>query len=105
MRSLNYSPPPRCGTRSALVIRLPQSTRGSTTSTRSLGEGRCRGCPASRIASPTPPNWGPYLDARSRLVAQLAEHVRGNAECETPAWAAVRHALVPAELIANVQLW
>ena len=51
------------------------------------------------------PNWGPYLDARSRLVAQLADQVRSNAEGETPAWAAVRHTPVPAELIADVQLW
>ena len=51
------------------------------------------------------PNWGPYLDARSRLVAQLADQVRSNAEGETPAWAAVRRALVPAELIADVQVW
>jgi hypothetical protein len=51
------------------------------------------------------PNWGPYLDARSRLVAQLADQVRSNAEGEAPAWAAVRRALVPAELIADVQLW
>jgi limonene-1,2-epoxide hydrolase len=51
------------------------------------------------------PNWGPYLHARSRLVAQLADQVRSNAEGEAPAWAAVRRALVPAELIADVQLW
>jgi AAA domain len=47
------------------------------------------------------PNWGPYLDARSHLVAQLADQVRSNAEGEAPAWAAVRRALVPAELIAT----
>ena len=51
------------------------------------------------------PNWGPYLHARSRLVAQLADQVRSNAEGETPAWAAVRHTPVPAELIADVQVW
>jgi hypothetical protein len=51
------------------------------------------------------PNWGPYLHARSRLVAQLADQVRSNAAGETPAWAAVRRALVPAELIAEVQVW
>ena len=51
------------------------------------------------------PNWGPYLDARSRLVAQLADQVRSNAEGEAPAWAAVRRAPVPAELIADVQVW
>ena len=51
------------------------------------------------------PNWGPYLHARSRLVTQLADQVRSNAEGEAPAWAAVRRALVPAELIADVQVW
>jgi conjugative relaxase-like TrwC/TraI family protein len=51
------------------------------------------------------PNWGPYLHARSHLVAMLADQVRSNAEGEAPAWAAVRRALVPAELIADVQLW
>lgn len=47
------------------------------------------------------PNWGPYLDARSRLVAQLADQIRSNAEGEAPAWAAARPALVPAELITD----
>jgi hypothetical protein len=51
------------------------------------------------------PDWGPYLHARSRLVAQLADQVRSNAEGEALAWAAVRRALVPAELIADVQVW
>jgi hypothetical protein len=36
---------------------------------------------------------------------QLADQVRSNAADEAPAWAAVRRALVPAELIANVQVW
>jgi hypothetical protein len=58
---------------------------------------------SDRIANDA--NWGPYLDARSRLVAQLADQVRSNAADEAPAWAAVRRALVPAELIADVQLW
>ena len=72
---------------------------------RQSGEGRCRGCPASRIASPTTPTGDHTCDARSRLVAQLADQVRSNAEGEAPAWAAVRRALVPAELIADVQVW
>ena len=46
------------------------------------------------------PNWGPYLNARSQLVAGLADQVRLNAEGEAPAWAAQPHALVSAELIA-----
>jgi hypothetical protein len=51
------------------------------------------------------PDWGPYLDARSQLVAELADRVRLNAEAEAPAWAAQTHARVPAELIADVQVW
>jgi conjugative relaxase-like TrwC/TraI family protein len=48
------------------------------------------------------PNWGPYLDARSHLIAELADQIHLNAEGEAPAWA---HAPVPAELIADVQVW
>jgi conjugative relaxase-like TrwC/TraI family protein len=51
------------------------------------------------------PDWGPYLDARSELVAELADQVRLSTEGEAPAWAAQPHALVPAELIADVQVW
>ena len=51
------------------------------------------------------PDWGPYLDARSQLVAQLADQVRLNTASETPAWAAQAHPLVPAELIADIQVW
>jgi conjugative relaxase-like TrwC/TraI family protein len=51
------------------------------------------------------PDWGPYLNARSHLVAELADQVRLNAEGEAPAWAARRHAHMPAELIADVQVW
>ena len=51
------------------------------------------------------PNWGPYLRARSQLVAELADQVRLNAAAEAPAWAAQRHAPVPAELIADIQVW
>ena len=71
----------------------------------SIGRGPLPWLPGipDRIAND--PNWGPYLDARSRLVAQLADQVRSNAEGEAPAWAAVRRNLVPAELIADVQLW
>jgi hypothetical protein len=51
------------------------------------------------------PKWGPYLDARSRVVAELADQVRLNAEGEAPAWAAEPNAHMPAELIADVQMW
>jgi conjugative relaxase-like TrwC/TraI family protein len=50
-------------------------------------------------------NWGPYLNARSQLVAELADQVRRNAAADPPAWAAQRHAPVPAELIADIQVW
>jgi AAA domain len=49
--------------------------------------------------------WGPYMAARSQLVAELADQVRRNATAEAPAWAAQRHIPVPAELIADVQVW
>jgi conjugative relaxase-like TrwC/TraI family protein len=51
------------------------------------------------------PNWGPYLRARSQLVAELAQQVRSNAAADAPAWAAPSHAPVPAELITDIQVW
>jgi hypothetical protein len=51
------------------------------------------------------PNWGPYLRARSQLVAELADQVSHNPATATLAWAAQRHAPVPAELIADIQVW
>jgi UvrD-like helicase C-terminal domain len=51
------------------------------------------------------PDWGPYLNARSQLVAELADQVRRNTTAEAPAWAAQPHTLVPAELIADLQVW
>jgi hypothetical protein len=51
------------------------------------------------------PKWGPYLHARSHLVAQLANQVRLNTAGEAQAWAAQLHTLVSAELIADVQVW
>jgi hypothetical protein len=49
----------------------------------------------------------PYLNARSLLVARLADQVRGNAAAEAPAaWVAARpHAVLSAELIADIQVW
>jgi hypothetical protein len=66
---------------------------------------RCRGCPAFPAQSPPTPNGDPTWRARSRLVAELAAQVRSNAEGEAPTWAAVRRALDPAELIADIQMW
>jgi hypothetical protein len=51
------------------------------------------------------PDWGPYLNGRSQLVAELADQVRRNAAAEAPAWAAQPHTPVPAELIADLQVW
>jgi len=51
------------------------------------------------------PDWGPNLDARSQLVAELADQVRRNAAAEAPDWAAQPQTPVPAELIADVQVW
>jgi hypothetical protein len=51
------------------------------------------------------PNWGPYLEARSRLVRDLADQIRLNAGGEVPAWATKRYAPVSTELIADVQMW
>jgi hypothetical protein len=51
------------------------------------------------------PDWGPYLNARSQLVAELADQVRRKAAAEAPASAAQRYAPVPAELIADLQVW
>jgi hypothetical protein len=59
------------------------------------------GIPRSIAADP---NWGPYLNARSRLVAELADQVRRNAADRAPAWAAQRPP-ISAELIADIQVW
>jgi hypothetical protein len=51
------------------------------------------------------PNWGRYLNARSQLVAQIADHVRRNTAPKAPAWVAQLRAPVPPELIADIQVW
>jgi hypothetical protein len=51
------------------------------------------------------PDWGSYLNARSQLVAELADQVRRHAAAEAPLWAAQRHTPVPAEMIAEIQVW
>ena len=51
------------------------------------------------------PQWGPYLAARSRLVAQHADQVRLKTGGEAPAWAALLRAPMPAELVADIQVW
>jgi hypothetical protein len=51
------------------------------------------------------PRLGPYLRARSRLVSDLADQIRTSIAAEAPAWAAQSHTPVPAELIADIQVW
>jgi hypothetical protein len=50
------------------------------------------------------PMRGPYLNAQSQRIAQLAERVRLNVAADGPAWAP-SNVPVPAELIADVQVW
>ena len=87
------------------MIRPLSSTRGSRTSTRPPPAGRCRGCRAFPTCLPPTPTGDHTWNARSQLVAELADQVRLNAAAEAPAWAAQPHAPVPAELIADVQVW
>ena len=87
------------------MIRPLSSTHGSTTVNEVTAGGPLpwlSGIPHLLAADP---NWGPYLEARSQLVAELADQVRRNTAAETPAWAAQRHTPVPTELIADVQVW
>jgi len=48
---------------------------------------------------------GPYLRAGSQLVRPARQLGPPQNRCEPPAWAAQLHTLVPAELIADVQVW
>jgi hypothetical protein len=67
------------------VIRLPASDSRIHDINKIIGRGPLPWLPGipDRIANH--PNWGQYLDARSRLVAQLADQVRSNAADEAPA--------------------
>jgi conjugative relaxase-like TrwC/TraI family protein len=49
------------------------------------------------------PTWGPYLGARSRLITRLADRVRLTVGREE--WTGQPPAALPAELIADVQVW
>jgi AAA domain-containing protein len=51
------------------------------------------------------PTWGPYLHARSHLVAQLVDQIRLNAGGEVPAWVVNTRTQVSTELIADIQVW
>ena len=67
--------------------------------------GRCRGCRAFPTALPPTPTGDHTWTPDHSLVAELADQVRRNAAGEAPAWAAQPHAPVPAELIADMQVW
>jgi hypothetical protein len=74
--------------------------------TRLVGAGRpLRWLPDIPDCIAAGPDWGPYLDAQSELVAELADQVRLSTEGEAPAWAAQLHVPLPGELIADVQVW
>jgi conjugative relaxase-like TrwC/TraI family protein len=60
------------------------------------------GIPA-RIA--TDPGWGPYLAARARLITDLADQVRTPERAAAPAWTAERSCPLPADLVADIQVW
>jgi hypothetical protein len=77
--------------------------RLDSASTRSSPDGPLPWLPGipDRIAADL--TWGPYLGARSRLITQLADRVRLTAKGED--WADQLHAPLPAELIADVQVW
>jgi hypothetical protein len=51
------------------------------------------------------PYGGHILAGRSHLIAELTDQVRLNVAGKAPPWAAKRRAAVPAELIADIQVW
>ena len=87
------------------MIRLLSSTRGSRTSTRSPPGGRCRGCRAFPTALPPTPTGDHTWTPDHSLLLSSPTRSACNAAGEAPAWAAQPHAPVPAELIADLQVW
>jgi hypothetical protein len=75
------------------------------TSLRAGRNGPLRWLPGVHDRIAADPTWGPYLHARSDLVAQLADEVRRNCAADPPAWATQLHTLLPGELIADIQVW
>jgi conjugative relaxase-like TrwC/TraI family protein len=57
----------------------------------------------ARIA--TDPDWGPYLAARARLIIDLVDQVRTTGQGVAPIWMVERRFPVPADLIADIQVW
>ena len=51
------------------------------------------------------PKWGPYLNARFQLVAELADQVRHNATAEGAGMGDRAAPAMQAELIADIQVW
>jgi conjugative relaxase-like TrwC/TraI family protein len=49
--------------------------------------------------------WGPYLAARARLITDLADKVRTTGQAAVPAWMVERRCPLPADLIADIQVW
>ncbi len=61
------------------------------------------GIPATLAEHPT---WGPYLSQRRQLVTDLATQVRDSArDGATPAWVTARGTGLPAEAIADIEVW
>ena len=87
------------------MIRPLFSTGGSRTLNQVATEGPLPWLPGipDRIAAD--PHWGPYLDARSRLVAQLADQVRATPQVKRRPGRPSRTLSLPAELIADIQVW
>ena len=80
-------------------------SRIQATSASSPPGGRCRGCPAFPTASPPTPTgdrtWTPDQSWLLSSPTRSASTPTG----EAPAWAAQPHALMPAKLIADIQVW
>jgi hypothetical protein len=53
----------------------------------------------------TDPRWGSYLNARSALIADLAEGVRLEAARHQPPWATEQSTPLPNQLVADVEVW
>jgi hypothetical protein len=111
------APPRHGGRRSARACgplrRQGDKQRRRPCSTAGLASGRhqprfvtvsCRGCPAFPTRGPTPKG-GHTCTPDHSWFGQLANQVRLNTAGEALAWAAQLHILVPAELIADVQVW
>ena len=87
------------------MIRLLSSTRGSRTSTRSPPAGRCRGCPAFPTASPPTPTGGHTWTPDHSWLLNSPTRSAATPQVKRRPGRPSRHAPLPAELIADVQVW